>query len=225
MKAAPTKFLFENDFAKRASVKPTISLDEHHTQLKQAEDTAFARGLQQGANEGRAEVERRIGATIERIAATMATLDKQIGAVEAKIEVEAVDVAVAVAKKLAPQLVAKEPLAEISALATECFRNLVKCPHVVVRVSEALHESARAKLDEIVQQCGPATRLVVLTEPDIAVGDCRIEWADGGINRDTAAVAAAIEEAVTRYVGARRNDAGAGGTGASSARLAEPTWR
>lgn len=221
MKAAPTKFLFENDFAPRAgSVKPSILLDDHLVKLKEAEDAAFKRGLQQGIIEGRAEVERRVGATIERIAAAMTTLDKKLDAVEAKIEIEAVDVAVAVAKKLAPQLLAQQPLAEIGALATECFRNLVKCPHVVVRVNEALHETARAKLDEIVHQCGPETRLVVLAEPDIPIGDCRIEWADGGIDRDSAAIGEAIDEAVTRYVSARRN-----GTEASSARLTEPTWR
>jgi flagellar assembly protein FliH len=222
MTAVPTKFLFENDFAPRAgSAKPsTILLDDHHAKLKEAEDAAFKRGLQQGANEGRAEVERRVGATIERIAAAMTTLDKKLDAVEAKIEIEALEVSIAVAKKLAPQLLAQEPLAEIGALTTECFRNLVKCPHVVVRVNDALHETARAKLDEIVQQCGPETRLVVLAEPDIPVGDCRIEWADGGIDRDTAAITAAIDEAVTRYVSARRH-----GASASGARLAEPTWR
>lgn len=221
MKAAPTKFMFENDFAKRGAGKPpTIPLDEHLAKLKAAEDAAFARGLQQGAIEGKAEVERRVGATIDRIAAGIGGLAKQLGAVETKIETEAVEVAVAVAKKLAPQLLAQEPLAEISALATDCFRNLVKCPHVVVRVNEALHEVARAKLDEIVQRCTPDTRLVVLTEPEIAVGDCRIEWADGGVTRDSAAIEAAIDEAVTGYVGARRGADGSGG-----ARLTENRWR
>ena len=40
--------------------------------------------------------------------------------------------------------------------------------------------------------------------PALAPGDCRIEWADGGLTRDRAAVAAAISEAVSRYVAARR---------------------
>jgi flagellar assembly protein FliH len=61
---------------------------------------------------------------------------------------------------------------------------------------------------------------VVLTEPEIAVGDCRIEWADGGVTRDSVAIEAAIDEAVTRYVGARRGADGAGG-----ARLTENRWR
>ncbi len=47
----------------------------------------------------------------------------------------------------------------------------------------------------------------MLAEPDIAPGDCRIEWADGGVKRDRAATEAAIAEAVARYVAARRGDA------------------
>lgn len=210
MRAAPAKFLFENDFAPGGGEKkPLITLDDHAARLKSAEAAAFARGFEQGAAEARAEAEKRSLATIERIAATMAVLDKQIEAVEAKFETEAVEVAVAVAKKLAPELVSTEPFAEIAALAVGCFRNLVKCPHVVVRVNDALHETARDKLDEIVRRCSPDTKLVLLAEPEIAPGDCRIEWADGGIDRDTAAMSAAIDEAVMRYINARRSAAGA----------------
>jgi flagellar assembly protein FliH len=47
----------------------------------------------------------------------------------------------------------------------------------------------------------------VLAEPGMALGDCRIEWADGGLSRDCAATEAAINEAVRRYVTARRGAA------------------
>jgi flagellar assembly protein FliH len=207
MRAVPAKFMFENDFAPGGEKKPLVTLDVHAAKIKEAETAAFARGFQQGTNEA----EKRSVATVERIAAAMAALDKQLDAVEAKFETEAVEVAVAVAKKLAPQLVSQEPFAEIAALAIGCFRNLVKCPHVVVRVNDALHETARARLDEIVRRCTPDTRLVVLAEPEIALGDCRIEWADGGIDRDSADIEAAIDEAVSRYINARRSAAGTNG--------------
>jgi flagellar assembly protein FliH len=210
MRATPAKFLFENDFTPGGGEKkPLMTLDDHAAKLKAAEAAAFARGVAQGAAEARAEAEQRSLAVIERIAAAMGALDQQIEAVEAKFETEAVEVAVAVARKLAPELVSQEPFAEIAALAIGCFRNLVKCPHVVVRVNDALHETAREKLDEIVRRCSPDTKLVLLAEPEIAPGDCRIEWADGGIDRDSAAVAAAIDEAVSRYIDARRGRAGA----------------
>jgi flagellar assembly protein FliH len=43
----------------------------------------------------------------------------------------------------------------------------------------------------------------VLAEPEIAPGDCKIEWADGGIVRDTAKIDSAIGSAIGRYLGAR----------------------
>jgi flagellar assembly protein FliH len=204
MGAAPAKFLFDHDFASAADGKPTsISLADHAKKLKEAEAVAYQRGFAQAQAEARVNAEQKATGTLERVAAAFAGLDKSLAAVEAKLETEAVEVAVAVASKLAPELVAREPLAEMAALATECFRHLVSTPHVVVRVSDALHGPARERLDEIVRVGGLASRLVVLAQPDIAPGDCRIEWADGGITRDSAAIRAAVDEAVTRYIQAR----------------------
>ena len=110
----------------------------------------------------------------------------------------------AVARKLAPALIACEPFAEISALASSCFRELIASPHIAVRVNDELYAATREKLDAIARARGFEGRLVVLAQEDIALGDCRIEWADGGVNRDNAAAEAAIGEAVARYVSARR---------------------
>jgi flagellar assembly protein FliH len=48
----------------------------------------------------------------------------------------------------------------------------------------------------------------VLAESDVAPGDCRIEWADGGIDRDNVKADAAIGQAVAGYLAARRGFAG-----------------
>ena len=220
MRAAPAKFLFENDFAESGG-RPAVSLADHAAKLKEAEALAFARGFEQATAEAKASTERRFAEAMERVAAALDGLGKSLGAIEARLETEAVEVAVAVASKLAPELVAREPLAELVALATGCFRNLVKCPHVAVRVNDALHAAACEKLDEIARRCGLDAKLVVLAEPDIAPGDCRIEWADGGINRDTGAVAATIEDAVTRYINARGGPHGNG----SGAHMPNVQWR
>jgi flagellar assembly protein FliH len=200
MASAPAKFLFDNDFAAGSrNSKPTISLTEHAEKVAQAETAAHARGFA----EAQTKAEQRAAAALERIAALLHSLDRSLAVVHARLETEAVEVAVAVARKLAPTLIAREPLAEISALAADCFRHLVASPHVVVRVSDTLHASARERLDEIIRRLGLESRLVVLGEPEIAPGDCRIEWADGGISRDTAVITTAIDQAVTRYISAR----------------------
>ena len=72
---------------------------------------------------------------------------------------------------------------------------------------DKLYDAARVKLEEIAQQTGFEGRLVMLAEPDIAEGDCRIEWADGGVTRDRDAAQALIAETVNRFVAARHDPA------------------
>jgi flagellar assembly protein FliH len=199
MGSAPAKFLFDNDFAAGGSSKPTISLTDHAAKVAQAEVAAHARGFA----EAQATAEHKAVATLERIAGLLLGLDRSLAAVEARLETEAVEVAMAVTRKLVPALIAREPLAEISELASNCFRHLVASPHVAVRVNESLHASARERLEEIIRRLGLESRLVILGEPEIAPGDCRIEWADGGICRDSAELSAAIDRAVNRYISAR----------------------
>jgi flagellar assembly protein FliH len=204
---APAKFLFEQDFGDANDLKAAgrINLNpEHARQLAAAEAAGFAKGMAAAEAKARADAEQRSALALERIAQALATLASHLNAVEAKLETEAVEVAVAVARKLAPSLIAREPLAEIAALATGCFAQLVSAPHVVVRVNDTVYPAARDRLEEISRAQGMTGRLVVLAEPDIEPGDCRIEWADGGVMRDRTAAETAIADTVERYVGARR---------------------
>ena len=212
---SPAKYLFDNDFAVAAERKSSVPLAEHAAKLAEAEATGFRNGFAAA----KVEAEQRAASALERIAAALGDLNRGLSTVEGRLEAEAVEVALAVARKLAPELIEREPYAEISALVTDCFRHLVAAPHVVVRVNDALHAGAREKLKELVRNSD--TRLVVLAEPDIAPGDCRIEWADGGIKRDSAAIEAAIDEAVARYFAARHVSAG----GAAGAIIPEVAWR
>lgn len=201
---APAKFMFNADFTANAAERP-MTPGETAARIAEAEANGYRKGFSAAEAETTAETSRRRAAALERIAAAIETLAKSVAAVEAKLEAEAVEVAVAVARKLAGELIEREPLAEITALATECFRQLVATPHVVVRVNDALHEFARDQIQEIAQHRGYDGRLVVLAEPDVAPGDCRIEWADGGRVRDRAATDAMIAELVGRYIAARRS--------------------
>jgi flagellar assembly protein FliH len=210
MNAAAKKFLFDTDFAGTAEGKSTgaaITLTEHALKVADAEAAAHHRGYADAQNDAAVESGRRVADALEHIAAALAVANRALAAIETRLECEAVEVAVAVARKLAPALIAGEPFAEIATLAGECFRQLIAAPHIAVRVNDALYAVAKEKLDDIMRARSFEGRLVVLAEPDIALGDCRIEWADGGINRDSAAADAAISAAVDGYIGARRNSA------------------
>ncbi|WP_204128483.1 FliH/SctL family protein, partial [Pseudomonas ogarae] len=87
-----------------------------------------------------------------------------------------------------------EPLGEITALVSDCFSHLVATPHLVVRINDALYEAAHHNIEQMAAHSGFQGRLVILAEPTIATGDCRIEWADGGVVLERAAIEGKINE-------------------------------
>jgi flagellar assembly protein FliH len=198
---ATAKYLFNEDFA--TGEKPTITLVEAERRRIDAESQAYRKGFAAGEAKAQGEAAQRAAAALSLMADGLDKLNKALAGIELRLETEAVEVAVAVAGKLSPALIAREPFGEISALATECFQQLVKTPHVVVRVGPAIYEIAKDKLEAIAQARGFEGRLVVIAEDGLAAGDCRIEWADGGLARDEAATLAVIDDAVARYVAAR----------------------
>ena len=204
MGAAP-KFLFDRDFGPAAEVKaPVVPAAEHQAALAAAEARGYQAGMNAAEAQARTEAERRLALAFERIAGGVEQLRTSLKRVEDTFEAEAVEVALAVGRKLAADLIAKEPFAEICALADQCFREMISAPHIVVRVNTELYSDAKQKLEDIARARGFEGRLVVMSEGDIAPGDCRIEWADGGLKRDRAMTEAAIAEAVGRFITARR---------------------
>ncbi len=152
--SAPAKFLFDVDFASGTDRKPggaTITLAEHAIKLVEAEASGHRRGYADALTEAKIEADRRTADALERIAVNLGKANEALQAIETRLECEAVEVAVAVARKLVPTLIAREPFAEIAALASDCFRELVSSPHIAVRVNDALYAPAREKLDDIVR--------------------------------------------------------------------------
>lgn len=198
---ATAKYLFEEDFA--TGEKPTISVIEAERRRADAESIAYRKGFAAAQEQINNETAQKAAAALSVIADAMARIEKGLTGIETRLESEAVEVAVAVGGKLAPELVARQPFAEIAALATDCFRHLVKTPHVAIRVAPDLYDEAKQKLEEIAAAGGFEGRLMVLSETGLAPGDCRIEWAEGGVNRDRASTESVINVSVARYLGAK----------------------
>lgn len=202
--AAPAKFLFDMDFAAPDKARaPAITPAEMAEKIGNAEAAGYRAGFEAAQREARAEADRRMALALEQIGISAATIAQRVGGIEAKMETEAVEVAVSAARKLCSELIAREPLTEIMALVHDCFRHLVKTPHLVIRINDALYDEARERIEAQARQSGFAGRLVILAEPDIENGDCKIEWADGGVVLERTAIDSKINELVGRYMASR----------------------
>jgi flagellar assembly protein FliH len=198
---ATAKYLFDEDFA--SGEKPTITMVEHERRRADAEALAHRKGFAAGEAKAQGDTAQHAATALGLIAEGLERLHRALSSIEERLESEAVEVAVAVGAKLAPELIARQPFEEVSALATECFLHLVKTPHVNLRIGTDIYDTAKDKLEEIARARGFEGRLVVNSDASMAPGDCRIEWTDGGVARDRAATLAAIDDMVGRYVAAR----------------------
>ena len=202
--AAPAKFLFDMDFGAPDKTRERPATPAEIAQkIADAEARAYRAGYEAAQREAKAESDRRAALALEEIGIAIKGIASRFSGIETRMETEAVDVAVAVARKLCSELIAAEPLAEMTALVSDCFSHLVATPHLVVRINDALYEAAREKIERQATQSGFEGRLVILAEPGIATGDCRIEWADGGVVLERAAIEAKINELVGRYMASR----------------------
>ena len=201
--AAPAKFLFDVDFSAPEKREKPVTPAEIAAKIAEAEARAYRAGYDAAQREAKVESDRRAALALEEIGIAIKGIASRFASIETRMETEAVDVAVAVARKLCVELVAREPLGEIMALVSDCFSHLVSTPHLVVRINDGLYDAARTQIERLAAQAGFEGRLVILAEPTIATGDCRIEWADGGVVLDRAAIEAKITELVGRYMASR----------------------
>jgi len=202
--AAPAKFLFDMDFSAPDKTRERPATPAEIAQkIASAEARAYRDGFDAAMREAKAESDRRTALALEEIGVGIQAIVARFSGIAKRMETEAVDVAVAVARKLCSELIAAEPLGEITGLVRDCFSHLVSTPHLVVRINETLYETAHERIDRLAKQSGFEGRLVILAEPEIETGDCRIEWADGGVVLERAAIEAKISELVGRYMASR----------------------
>lgn len=157
-------------------------------------------GVEQARREVEAQVAARCTAALEKIAAGVDALIADRAAGAAARRDEPVLIALAIVRKLMPELARRHGLAEVEALVRSCLAELIDEPRLVVRVAPDMADPVREELDALSGARGFGARLMVVDEPALGRGDCRIEWAEGGAERDIARTLNEIETIAARLM-------------------------
>jgi flagellar assembly protein FliH len=212
---APAKFTFDLDLGRREEKNRLLTESSVQTMLADARNAGFAEGIAAGEQGVTAKAARQLTAAAnalgDRVAAMAASLDDM----KKSTLSDSVELAASIARKLAAALVAELPTREIETLVAECLATLDGAPHLVIRCNTELADAVRELATQRIQSSGFSGRLVVMGDPEIALGDCRLEWVDGGLVRDQAAIGAEIDRRILNFLAARgidNNGASAGET-------------
>lgn len=207
MTGKPSAFTFQRDFG--GQPEPPLATGDYHRPLtyrehqaivRVAEEAARAQGFEAGRAAQASAEAAALAAALERVGERLGTVAADIAALEEASRREAVQFALAFARKLAGKTIALAPVESIETTAAAVFADLRGAAHVAVRVSPPLVEPVKERLGKSMRDMGLETRLIVFPDPEIASGDTHVEWADGGIVRDTAALSAALEQALAAFL-------------------------
>jgi flagellar assembly protein FliH len=226
--AVVRKFLFDNDFGgapqsnvggaqaksnapaggKNASVAPPPPPAPMFTEaeMQGACDIARRKGEEAGATRGRiAAFDKQVAATLSTIAQQTAAIAKGIAA-EAQAAGKSVDLAMAIVRKLHPALVERQGLAEIESVLAQCLGSLKQEPRLVAYVHSVRLDALQERLTQLSASSGFEGRVVLIGDDAMGESDCRVEWADGGVEREAGRIWRAVEEALARYIAVEDRD-------------------
>ena len=204
--ASARKFLFDLNFdaasepattvAQPTPAEPRFSAAE----VDEARRAAFADGQAAGQTSALRSIEKSAADALQRVGEQTALLLQTQAQTEDKAMRSAVASAVAILRKLQPELASRKGLVEIEGVLAQCLQTMREEPRFLVRVHDSLLDPLRERLDALSAVSGYEGRIVIIADEAVAFGDCRVEWADGGVERDTARLWREIEAALGRVM-------------------------
>jgi flagellar assembly protein FliH len=206
--ALAEKFLFDFSFdapggdARHRGVvtpaEPVFTRVELDAATAQARDEGRAAGLAEALSQR----EQQISDALSDIAERLGDLLAEKASANRESERNTIELTRAIASKLFPALLRKGALAELEAIVIQCMHDTIGEPRLVLRVPDAIFEAAQQRIAPLAASNGYPGKVIILVDQTLGESDCRVEWADGGAERDTARSWRDIDTAITRALSA-----------------------
>ena len=204
---APRKFLFDTTFepsepagAPRSVEKKQIKTFTEE-ELATARDDGFAAGKEAGQKAAEDLIERDIARTLESMTEQLTGLGKaQAEAVERRGR-ETIEAALVIIRKLFPSLAETHGMTEIEGIISDCLARLRGEARIVIRVADAVLDAVNERVTALAAKAGFEGKVVLIAQEDLQAGDVRVEWADGGAERDSGSLWREIDTVVARAIG------------------------
>jgi flagellar assembly protein FliH len=204
---APHKFLFNESFdqpdapsvaAARRPPPPPPEPTFSKAELEAAEQAGMAAGRAAALAEAAQSTEAHTAAAVTALASGIGELLAARQSDADAAQRQACAAMSVLLHKAVPALSRKAPLIEIEALLSDCLREAFDEPRIVLRVADSLFEPLQQRLAAITGATGYGGKVVLLADEALGPGDARVEWAEGGAERDQRRLMHDIDGALAR---------------------------
>ncbi len=206
--AQPARFTFDLDLGQRtipsAPPAPTVPEELVAQLVAQAREDAYAEGLAAGERNAASMAAQTLAAAAGTLATQTAEMVAALDDASLAAKREAIEMAASIGRKLALHLLARHPTVELEALIAECMQSLGGVPHLVVRCNPAIADEIRDIATAHMHTSGFSGRLIVMGDPDVRLGDGKLEWVDGGLVRDIGEISKDIDRKIMAFLAAAR---------------------
>jgi flagellar assembly protein FliH len=212
------KFQFDTDFKQEEDRMRIESMRQHEQQIQpeesphtpaqvfsedevnQLRDETLQNGLRQGRMEALQEVEQSIAVLSAAIIDKLGDLLARELLREKMAQDIAVKTTLVTIKKIWPQILDKLGFELVENTIRQSMQYNPEESRIVVRVHDKMLDPIVKRLPQLQDQQAFAGKVIVIADPNVIAGDCRIEWADGGLDRLSRTLSQQMDAALDRIL-------------------------
>jgi flagellar assembly protein FliH len=194
-----TKFLFGTSFDPAKAdpdVPPPPTFSE--AELAAAREAGFQEGHAAGHAAMAQSVEQAAATALAAISSQLAAMNGNFAEIRDTAIASGVEVVAAAVRKLTPALAKRNGLVEIENLVRDSLHSLYDEPRVVIRAHDSVIEALQERIDGLAAAAGFTGKIVLFGDDQLSDTDCRVEWADGGAERNLEELWRRIDAAIER---------------------------
>jgi flagellar assembly protein FliH len=206
---AVRKFLFDTPFGTSKTCEGKANQEDSEggvptfsqADVDAAREEGFAAGKEEGIRAAANTTQHRITESLTALMERLSELFRMQDEANTDTARNAITVAITIARKMFPDLASRNALGEVERAAEMAMEKMLNDSPVVVRVNPELRHPLAERIDAHTAGTAAEGRVTVSGDADLPVGDCRIEWRDGGTGRDAAAMWKDIDAIIERNMG------------------------
>ncbi|MBI3419386.1 MAG: hypothetical protein HY053_04550 [Proteobacteria bacterium] len=202
MQESRKPFMFDHSFdlaALKAEEEKKIAPSYSDADLTAAREQGYQQGLTEGRSITTNEVSQKQANLLLHIERLLHRLAEDVWKVYAQQKQAASDIALTIVRKLLPDYVKKHGMQEMTSAIEASVAEMINEPRLVLRVPDAHFEFISKETTAMAERLGYAGKIIVLADATLGEHDCRLEWADGGMERNLNLTWSEIERQISRH--------------------------